>query len=165
MKKILSTLFFLFCAVGAWAQSNPTTDRPIQQCISENKDKVELLKSDFSVGHWLYKLMEACDKLNETDGKKGGQYVVRLLEMEKELDDLIALADVCPALQKAKPKMEEMKKIFTEREKVENFKKTEEKKDNSGNMFEDDKEITTMSLPRGAATKIKAKAKEVRKLI
>lgn len=165
MKKIKGILVALLLTTNAWAQSNPSLDRPIQECVRKDKDKLELLQLNFSMGNWLYKLSETCDKLKETDGKKGGQYVVRLLEMEKELDELLVVAENCPTLAKAKPLMQEMKSIFKEREKVENFKVGEEKKDNKGNVFEEDKEITTMSLPRGAASKIKAKAEKIHKML
>ena len=163
MKKITIALLLLVGATGAWAQSNPTLDRPIQQCITQNKDDLSLLPTNFSMGNWLYKLSELCDRLKDTDGKKGGQYVVALLEKEKELDDLLAIADKCPNLTKVKPEMQEMKKVFAERQKVENFKTTEEKKNPNSNMFEEDKEITTMSLPRGAAGKIKGFAEKIHK--
>lgn len=165
MKKITSILIALLFATHAWAQSNPTMDRPIQECVKKDKDKLELLQLNFSMGNWLYKLKETCEKLKDTDGKKGGQYVVRLLEMEKELDDLLIVAENCPSLAKVKPLMQEMKAIFKEREKVENFKVGEEKKDNKGNVFEEDKEITTMSLPRGAAGKIKNKAEKIHNML
>jgi len=137
-------------------------DRPIQQCITNNTDKVDLLHPNFSMGTWLYKLSEVCERLKDTDGKKGGQYVVSLLEKEKELDELLAIADDCPNLKKVKPDLEEMKKVFAERQKVENFKIKEEKK-TTDNVFEEGKDITTMSLPRSAAGKIKKIADKVHK--
>ncbi len=160
MKKISSTLFALFLVVGVWAQSNPTLDRPIQQCISANDDKVDLLQANFSMGTWLYKLKEVCERLKDTDGKKGGQYVVRLLEMEKELDEIIIIANDCPTLTKVMPDLQEMKKIFAERQDVKNFKIKEEKKP-TDTVFAEDKEISTLSLPRGAASKIKKIAEKV----
>lgn len=167
MKKTISTLFATCFALGVWAQSNPTLDRPIQQCIAKNADKVELLPANFSMGTWLYKLVEVCDKLKETEGKKGGQFVVRLLEFEKELDELLAIADDCPNLLKVKPDLQEIKKIIAERQKVENFKVNTGEKKETENVFDEDKDknITTMSLPRGAASKIKTRAEKVHKMM
>ncbi len=165
MKNNICAWIACLLVTNAWAQSNPTMDRPIQQCIAKSQDKIDILPNNFSMGNWLYKLSETCDKLKETEGKKGGNYVVRLLEMEKELDEILVVAEDCPALSKAKPVLQEMKDIFKERQKVENFKVAEDKKTNSPNVFEEDKDITTMSLPRGAAGKIKAKAEKVHKML
>jgi hypothetical protein len=165
MKKYFFLL--IFCLLGFYksnAQSNPQMDRPIQQCISNNADKISLLKNDFSIGHWLGKMIETCDRLQSTSGKAGGPQVVALLGMEKELDDLIAIADDCEDLKKVKETLLEMKKIYTEKEKVENFK-INNQEDNNGNLFEDDKEITTFSLSRPAAGKIKSKAEKIKKAL
>jgi hypothetical protein len=164
MKNLFVFTFFLFGSLTAFAQSNPQMDRPIQQCISQNADKVELLKTNFSIGHWLGKLIENCEKLQASSGKGGGPVVIVLLKMEKELDELIAIADDCDDLKKVKVPLEEMKAIFVEKEKVETFKIDDNKKEDS-NLFEDDKEITTFSLSRPAAGKIKGKAEKIKKML
>lgn len=163
MKNLLIPFIFLLIALQATAQSNPQMDRPIQQCITEQKDKVQVLQGNFSIGSWLGKLIENCDKLQASSGKGGGPQVVTLLKMEKELDDLLAIADGCPTLKNedVKTLLTEMKKIYAEKQKVETFKRDA---DDDG-LFDDDKELTTMSLSRPSAGKIKSKAEKIKKLL
>ncbi len=163
MKKIFICVAFCLTTYALKAQSNPTIDRPIQQCISENQDKVNRIKPNFSIGSWLGKVSETCDKLKASSGKGGGPQVMSLLEMEKDLDELIVLADNCPALSKAKPELTEMKKIYTEKTKSETFKMKDDK--NNDGMFDDDKELSTFSLSRKSAGKIKSQAEKVRKIL
>lgn len=163
MKKFQALfLIFLFTLAingSLSAQSDPQLDRPIQQCIIDNQENVELLKKEFSMGHWIGKLIENCQKLQSSSGKSGGPHVVALLKMEKELDEMISLADNCEALGKGKDIMLEMKNIFKEKEKVEAFKRGNS---NDNNLFEDD-EIITMSLTRNGAGKIKNLAEKLKK--
>ncbi len=145
-----------------FAQSNPAIDRPIQQCISKNKDKLENVKPNFSIGHWLTKLAETCDKLESTSGKGGGPQVMALLTMEKELDDLLTIADECPALAKIKDGLVEIKTTYTENKKSDKFTISQEGKEGD---FDTDKDLTTYSIPRSAASKIRKKAEKARKLL
>jgi hypothetical protein len=147
------------------AQSDPQMDRPIQQCILQNQDKVSLLKKEFSMGHWLGKLMNNCEKLQGSSGKGGGPHVVTLLEMEKELDELLALSENCKNLSEPKVKeaLTEMKKVFQEKEKVESFQKGTTNNNNNNTLFDEDDEIITMSLTRGGAGKIKNLAEKIKK--
>ncbi|TAE73179.1 MAG: hypothetical protein EAZ85_07745 [Bacteroidetes bacterium] len=163
MKKIFICITFCIATYTLNAQSNPAMDRPIQQCISQNQDKVNRLKPNFSIGSWLGKVSETCDKLKATTGKGGGPQVISLLEMEKDLDELIILADNCPALSKVKAEMDEMKKIYTEKTKSETFKMKDDK--NSDGLFDDDKELSTFSLSRKSAGKIKNQAEKIRKML
>lgn len=163
MKKTI--VFLLFCAISSTiiAQSNPTMDRPIQQCISKNQDKVNRIKPNFSIGSWLGKVSETCDKLKATSGKGGGPQVMSLLEMEKDLDELIILSASCPALEKVKNELNEMKKIYTEKTKSETFEMKEDK--NNDGLFAEDKELSTFSLSRKAGGKIKSQAEKIRKIL
>lgn len=163
MKKIF--ICILFCATlnVVLAQSNPTIDRPIQQCISKNQDQVNRLKPNFSIGSWLGKVSETCDKLKATSGKGGGPQVMSLLEMEKDLDELIVLSASCPALEKVKKELDEMKKIYTDKTKSETFEIKEDK--NNDGLFAEDKELSTFSLSRKSAGKIKNHAEKIRKIL
>jgi hypothetical protein len=161
MKKIIFISLVWIQALYLQAQSNPTIDRPIKQCISKNQDKVSRIKPDFSIGAWLGRVIENCDKLKASSGKGGGQQVMTLLELEKDLDDLLALADDCPSLKKVKPELEEMKKIYTEKTKSETFEMKEDK--NNDGVFAEDKELSTFSISRKAAGKIKNQAEKIKK--
>jgi hypothetical protein len=168
MKKIqklcLVLLFTISVTHSLSAQSDPQLDRPIQQCIINNPDNAELLKKEFSMGHWIGKLIENCQKLQNSSGKGGGPHVVALLKMEKELDEMITLAEGCEALGKGKEIMLEMKTIFKEKEKVESFKRGNSNTNND-NLFEEDDEIITMSLTRNGAGKIKNLAEKLKKTL
>jgi hypothetical protein len=159
---VVSFIALIFSNLAA--QSDPQMDRPIQQCILQNQDKVSLLKKEFSMGHWLGKLINHCEKLQGSSGKGGGPHVVALLEMEKELDELIALSENCKNLNEPKVKetLTEMKKVFQEKEKVETFQKGTSN-NNNNTLFDEDDEVTTMSLTRGGAGKIKNLAEKVKK--
>ncbi len=169
-KNLLLNFCFATCFIACFtlfthnllAQSNPAIDRPIQQCISKNKDKLENLKPNFSIGHWLTKLAETCDKLESTKGKGGGPQVMALLTMEKELDDLLSIADECPQLTKIKQGLVDIKTTYTENKKSDNFTISQEGKDGD---FDTDKELATYSLPRSAASKIRKKAEKARNLL
>ena len=166
MKNIFLLLSFLFLGFVAKSQSNPKIDRPVQQCINDNKDKVQKIDVKFSIGYWLYKLVENCDKLQKTSGRGGGPQVGAILDAEKELDDLIAISEVCGSLNNPKIKtlLQEMKQIYVEKQDVQTYHLDDEET-TTGNLFEDDKEVTTMSFPRPAAGKLKSKAEKVRKLL
>lgn len=166
MKQVLFSFFFLTflnISTTCWAQSNPKIDRPVQECISNNKDKVANLQSNFSIGSWLGKLISHCDKLQASSGTAGGPLVIAILEMEKDLDDLIAIAGECTLLNtdKIKYSLLEMKKIYQEKQKVDTYKIKEEDADT--NLFEDSKELKFLTLPRSAAGKIKNQAEKVKK--
>ncbi len=168
MKKIsLFILFNLLIISSLIAQSDPQIDRPIQQCILQNPDKVSLLKKEFSIGHWLGKLISNCEKLQSSSGKAGGPHVVVLLEMEKELDELLVLAENCKNLSdpKVKDNLTEMKKVFQAKEKVETFQKGTTNTENNNTLFDEDDEITTMSITRGGAGKIKNLAEKIKKTL
>ena len=167
MKKIIGILICMMAVNHLIAQSNPQIDRPVQQCISAQSDKIQVIKPNFSIGSWLGKLIQTCENLQATSGKAGGPQVVSLLKMEKELDDLIAIADDCDILKNPEVKqlLTEIKTICTEKQKVENFKTDTGDKAPSDNIFEDDKEITTMTISRPAAGKIKSKAEKIKKIL
>lgn len=163
MKKIFFTAFLLSVFfTQIFAQSNPAIDRPIQQCISKNKEKLENVKPNFSIGYWLTKLAETCDKLESSKGKGGGPQVMALLTMEKELDDLLLIADECPQLSKIKEGLVEIKKTYTENKKSDSYSISQEGKDGD---FDTDKDLTTYSIPRDAAKKIRKKAEKTRNLL
>ena len=44
MKKIIGILICMIAVNHLIAQSNPQIDRPVQQCISAQKDKIQRLK-------------------------------------------------------------------------------------------------------------------------
>lgn len=155
--------YLLIASSSSWAQSNPKIDRPVQQCINDNKSKIENLKTDFSIGYWLGKLIENCGKIQASSGRGGGPYVIAVLAMEKELDDLITLSNNCKKLgdPKVKQYLTDMKAIFEEKQEVETFSTDTD----NDSLFDDDKEVTTYSLPRSAAGKIKSKAEKIKKLL
>lgn len=145
------------------AQSNPKIDRPIQQCINKQAEEMNVLKSDFSIGHWLGRLTASCEHLQESSGKGGGPHVIAILDMEPELDDLISLSANCPKLsdEKVKGLLLEMKEIYQEKKEVESY----DTDPGSGGLFEDEAEVTTYSLPRSAAAKLKKNAEKIRKIL
>ena len=145
----------------AKAQSNPQLDRPVQQCIRNQAQDLDVLKPNFSMGFWLGKLIENCEKLQKSSGKGGGPQVVAILGKEAALDELIQLADQCDKLGKVKTLLTEMKAIYQEKQKVETYQKG----NSSGNLFDDEDEVTTYSLPREAAKKIKARAEKILKTL
>ncbi len=148
------------------AQSNPQMDRPIQQCITQQSDDLEVLEPNFSMGYWLGKFVENCEKLQASTGKGGGPQVVALLKMEKDLEELILLADNgCKTLadEKVKTLLKEMKTIYEEKQEVETYKRGQG--ESNGGLFEEDDELTTMSIPRSTAGKLKTKASKIRKLL
>ncbi len=169
MKKYLFTTLLMLSISGLHtlsAQSNPQMDRPIQQCITQNADELEKLSTNFSIGYWLGRFIETCENLQATTGKGGGPQVVSLLAMEAELDELIILSNKgCKNLADPKVKvlLEEMKTIYQEKQDVETFERGQNK--NADNLFEEDDEITTMSISRGAAGKLKSKAAKLKKTL
>lgn len=167
-KLLFSMLFVLGVAASTalQAQSNPQMDRPIQQCITEQIDNMQALDPNFSIGYWLGKFVENCEKLQASTGKGGGPQVVALLKMETDLDDLITLADNgCKNLadEKVKTLLKEMKTIYEEKQEVETYKRGQG--ESNGGLFEEEDELTTMSIPRPTAAKLKAKASKIRKLL
>ena len=142
---------------------NPRIDRPVQKCISENNDDLEILPENFSIGHWLGKMIQRCENLQASSGTGGGPNVVALLKMEPELDDLILLSAKCEFLgdEKVKAYFQEMKAIFQEKKEVESYKKNTT--NNNTNLFGEEDELETMSLPRSAAKKLKSAAEKVKK--
>lgn len=166
LKFIILFILLLGLSYASFAQTNPKIDRPVQQCIRNAGDKVESIDARFSLGYWLYELARHCTEIQKSTGTGGGPHVVKVLAMEKDLDDLLILAKNCSTLKNPKVKvlLEEMKQVFTEKQKVENYKVG--KQENSNNLFGDEeKEITTFSLSRPAAGKIKTKAEKIKKLL
>jgi hypothetical protein len=168
-KKYLLILFALLSISGLLslaAQSNPKMDRPIQQCINNHSQELEKLSSTFSIGYWLGRFVETCENLQASTGKGGGPQVVSLLAMEAELDELILLADKgCEDLadEKVKTLLQEMKTIYQEKQDVETFDRGQN--DDSDNLFAEEDEITTMSISRGSAGKLKSKAAKIKKIL
>jgi len=159
----LILLFLLFNVASSQAQSNPKIDRPIQQCINKQADEMQVLKNDFSIGHWLGRLTASCEHLQASSGKGGGKHVIAILEMESALDDLIALSETCPKLsnEKIKGLLLQMKEIYKEKKEVESY----DTDPGSGGLFEDEAEVTTYSLPRASAGKLKKNAGKIRKIL
>ncbi len=164
-KRYLIALIFSFLFLTNFAlqaQSNPSVDRPVQKCIDEQEEQVKVLPKDFSIGFWLGQLIRTCEKLQKTSGTGGGPAVVQILEQEDELDDLIAISDNCDILnEKIKTYFQEMKAIYAEKKEVETYKKNPN--NNNTNLFGEEDELSTYSLPRNAAGKIKSLALKVKK--
>ncbi|MDX2305594.1 MAG: hypothetical protein NW226_22490 [Microscillaceae bacterium] len=161
--------FVVFLLVGLpWvssAQSDPRIDRPVQKCIDESTEEIKSLPKNFSIGHWLGRMIELSEQIQESTGTGGGPSVVAILKMESELDDLILLSENCEFLSDSKVKtaLNEMKTIYQEKKEVETYKK--DPQNNNSNLFGEEDELETMSLPRAAAKKLKAAAEEVKKIL
>ena len=165
MKKhyLFFVLAFITLPFLSNAQSNPKIDRPVQKCINENEDDIETLAKNFSIGHWLGRVIKLSENIQKSSGTGGGPNVVALLKLEPELDDLIILSEKCDFLsnEKVKGYLQEMKTIYQEKKEVETYKK--DPGNNNTNLFGEEDELETMSLPRSAAKKLRVSAEKLKK--
>ncbi|MEO1655688.1 MAG: hypothetical protein AAFU64_19250 [Bacteroidota bacterium] len=150
-----------FSLSSAQAQSNPRIDRPVRQCMIDQKDALDHIQPDnYSIGHWLGKLIDNCERLQKSSGSSGGPQVVAILSLEEDLDDMIKIASDCEALQDQKATLEAMKKAYGEK-KVAAYDRQQQ----STSLFDEGSKLETASLPRAAAKELRKNALALKKAL